>query len=154
MHLKVSHVLCREVMRHLSLCLPSGTFLHRSCWGHGWSFRASHSQPLQHPPTLLDRPLCIFECLLLSVTHIGSQNTQWDTDIEINTRLVVRSRTHRDTSHRVKHFVVWFNLIYLWHSINRYNVNPEKNHHRKSGLALQSIPFKMRILPQRFASED
>lgn len=111
-HLKVSHVLCREVMWHLSLCLPSGTFLHRSCRGHGWSFRASHSQPLQCPLTLLDRLLCIFECLLLSVTHIRSQNTQWDTDIKISTRLVVRSRTHRDTSHRVKHFVVWFNLTF------------------------------------------
>lgn len=46
----------------------------------------------------------------------------------------------------------WFNLTVTLYEL--ICVTPEKNHHRKPGSALRSIPFKVRVLPQRFASED
>lgn len=98
-------MLCRELLRHLFLCLPSGTYFHWFCQTHSRSSRVSHSWPSQHPLTLLDRLLCIFECLLLSVTVLGVKISV-RLDIEINTRLVLRSRTRGDGTHHVKHSVV------------------------------------------------
>lgn len=67
-------------------------------------FRASHSWPSQH---LLTDHSCISECLLLSVTVSRvKMHSEIDTDIEINTGLVVRSRTHSDATHYIKHLVI------------------------------------------------
>lgn len=31
--------------------------------------------------------------------HVGTQQTQWDTGVQMNAGLVARSETHRDTTH-------------------------------------------------------
>lgn len=103
-HLKGSPVLCRELMTHLSLGLPSGTFFHWFCQGHSWSSRASHSWPSQQP-TDPSWQTALHFWVPAAFSHLsGCQNTQCD--IEINTRLVVRSRTCGDRTHHVKHSMV------------------------------------------------